>query len=258
LTDHTIFIRAFFPYSSLSLLNIHVVLVVHEGAHVLAPSRKVARNLHLNQLSQPSHVLDFLLLEFQVRVEASNVESPLKALRELSASSREHHFIDGGAGGLGLIALVAVGNLLEHLFVARALKSSNKTVKILDVVETGREVRVKISDLAHVLFALVFATSCIATVAQRVGDDLNGLQVGLKVKKVAHHSFGAVVKLGLAELEELIEPDLADAELNLLKGVISHSLRDVLGVDLSAIVSLSSRGHLVQEFAEIHTDGKIN
>jgi hypothetical protein len=117
------------------------------------------------------------------------VESAFEALRELSASSLEHNFIDGGAGGLSLIALVTVGNLFEHLFVARALKSNNKTVKILDVVETGREVRVKISDLAHVLFALIFPTSRISTVAKRVGYNLNGLQIGLKVKEVAHHTF---------------------------------------------------------------------
>ena len=64
--------------------------------------------------------------------------------------------------------------------------------------------------------------------------------------------------MGLAELVEFGEPNLADAELNLLQGVVSHGVGDEFGVDLSSIVALSSCGNLIKELAEVNTNGEID
>jgi hypothetical protein len=64
--------------------------------------------------------------------------------------------------------------------------------------------------------------------------------------------------LGLTELEEFVKPNFSHAQLNLLEGIISHSLRNELGVDLSAVISLGSRGDLIKEFAEVDANGEIN
>lgn len=167
--------------------------MVHEGAHVLGPAGQVARNLHLNKLGQPGHVLNLLLLELQVSIEASNVERSLKTGRELAARRLKHNLIDGGAGGLSLVALVTVSNTLEHLFVARAIEGEDQGVKVGYTVKAEREIGVKVADSAHVLLALGFATDSIATVGKRVGDDLDSLEVRLKVKEVTHSHLGAVV-----------------------------------------------------------------
>jgi len=64
--------------------------------------------------------------------------------------------------------------------------------------------------------------------------------------------------LGLTELEELVKPNFSYAQLNLLEGVISHSLRNELGVNFSSVISLGCRGDLIEEFAEVDADGEIN
>ena len=53
--------------------------MVLEWSNKLVPSWQVAGDVHLNEFSKPGHVLDFLLLELEVREEASTVEAALKA-----------------------------------------------------------------------------------------------------------------------------------------------------------------------------------
>lgn len=53
--------------------------MVLEWSNELVPSWQVAGDVHLNELSEPGHILDFLFLELEVREEASTVESTLKA-----------------------------------------------------------------------------------------------------------------------------------------------------------------------------------
>ena len=58
-----------------SLVNVPFVIdVVHERHNNLVPTREIAVGLHRNQVSEPSDVLDLLLLDLEVGVEATVVE----------------------------------------------------------------------------------------------------------------------------------------------------------------------------------------
>lgn len=241
-----------------SLATAHVVLVVQEGCHVFVPAGQILGYLHLDELGEPSHVFDLLLLQLEVGVEAAVVELAFEALREFAAGSLQHYLIDGGAGGFGFIALVAVGNHLEHIVIARAVKSNNEGIEVVDSVETCRVVGVKVADLAHVLLTFVLTLGGVHTVAERVANNLDALQVRLKLKEISHDLLGHASELSLGELIEVVEPDLAYTQLNLLKGVVSHGLADELGVDFHALIGLSGGGDLIKEFTEVASDGQIN
>ena len=58
-----------------SLVNVPLVIdVVHERHNYLVPTREIAVSLHRDKVSQPSDVLDLLLLDLEVGVEATVVE----------------------------------------------------------------------------------------------------------------------------------------------------------------------------------------
>ena len=58
-----------------SLVDVPFVIdVVHERHNNLVPTREIAVSLHRDQVSQPSDVLDLLLLDLEVGVEATVVE----------------------------------------------------------------------------------------------------------------------------------------------------------------------------------------
>ena len=65
----------------------------HERHNDLVPARLVSLCAHLDELSQPEHVLDLLLLELEVRIEASVVELFLKGEREATSSLFHHSLI---------------------------------------------------------------------------------------------------------------------------------------------------------------------
>ena len=58
-----------------SLVNVPLVVdVVHERHNYLVPTGEIAVSLHRDQVSEPSDVLDLLLLDLEVGVEATVVE----------------------------------------------------------------------------------------------------------------------------------------------------------------------------------------
>ena len=58
-----------------SLVDVSLVVdVIKEGHDNLVPSREAAIGLHGDQVSQPGDVLDLLLLELEIRVEATVME----------------------------------------------------------------------------------------------------------------------------------------------------------------------------------------
>ena len=65
--------------SNYSLSKVDFVEMVLEWSNELVPSWQVAGDVHLNELSEPGHVLDFLFLELEVGEEASAVEATLEA-----------------------------------------------------------------------------------------------------------------------------------------------------------------------------------
>jgi len=186
------------------------------------------------------------------------MELAFKALREFAALVLEHDFINGCASRLSLIALVTIGDLTKHLIVARAVKSHDQTVEVVDHVEAGRVVGVEVSDLAHVFLALVLTLSSLHTIAEGVADDLDGLQIAFEFEEVIHDLSAQALQLRLGELVELGDPNLAHAQLNLLERVVGHSLRNELGVDLGAFVGLRGSSHFVEELAEVGADRQID
>ena len=77
-----------------SLVNVSFVIdVVHEGHNHLVPTREIAVGLHRNQVSEPSDVLDLLLLDLEVGVEATVVELLFESHRELPDRLFEHDLV---------------------------------------------------------------------------------------------------------------------------------------------------------------------
>ena len=66
-----------------SLVDVLIVIdVVEEGHDDLVPAGEAAVGTHGDQVSQPGDVLDLLLLELEVSVEAAVVELLFKGHRE--------------------------------------------------------------------------------------------------------------------------------------------------------------------------------
>ena len=77
-----------------SLIEVSFVVdVVQEWHNDLVPAWEATVSLHGDQISQPSDVLDLLLLEFQVAIEAPVVELLLEGHRELSDRLLKHYLI---------------------------------------------------------------------------------------------------------------------------------------------------------------------
>ena len=70
-----------------------VVGVVHEGHNNLVPAGQVAGRVHDDELGEPGHVLDLLLLQLEVSVEAAVVELLLEGHRELTRQLLVGHLI---------------------------------------------------------------------------------------------------------------------------------------------------------------------
>lgn len=136
------------------------VIVVLERDHVLVPAGKRAGNLKADELGEPGHVGDLLLLQLHVGVKAPVVESILKRDREPAGRLNQHHIVDRDTVVLSLVAAVIVGrHLLQHRLVRGGVEGLQETLEVLDVGEQLVAVWVQVSDLADVLLALSFATT---------------------------------------------------------------------------------------------------
>ena len=91
--------------------------MVLEGRDVLVPARQIAAHLHLNQLSQPSHVLDLLLLQFQECEEATNVDTTFKSDTVTTGSLLKQNVIDSDITTFSLIAIVTVWDGGENALI---------------------------------------------------------------------------------------------------------------------------------------------
>ena len=91
-----------------------------------------------------------------------------------------------------------------------------------------------------------------------VGNNLDGLTVSFELKQVTHDGSGSLGKLRLAEVNKLVEPNLANAQLNLLEGEVFHDITDELGVNLSILIGGNSLGNLVEELSEVVSNGQID
>jgi len=121
--------------------------MVLEGRDVLVPAGQIAAHLHLNQLSQPGHILDLLLLQLQVSEEASNVESAFECDRVATGSLSQHHVINCGLIALSLVAVIILGDDAQDLLVGSILDGLDEGADIADVSELFVAFRVKVSNL---------------------------------------------------------------------------------------------------------------
>ena len=77
-----------------SLIEVSLVVdVVQEWHNDLVPAWEATVSLHGDQIGQPSDVLDLLLLELQVAIEAPVVELLLEGHRELPDRLFQHYLI---------------------------------------------------------------------------------------------------------------------------------------------------------------------
>jgi hypothetical protein len=233
--------------------------VVLEGCDVLAPSGQVATHLHLNEFSQPSHVLDLLLLELQVSKEATDVESTFESHGVATGCLLQHNVIDGSFITISLVTVVH-SNSTQDLLIGSAFNSKDEGTDISHVVELLEVLGVEVSNLGDVLAAFHVTATLVrhTTNHQTVGDNLDSLTVSLELKQVAHDERRGLLKVDLAEVVEFVEPDFADTKLDLLKTVIFHSISNELGIDLSIFVRVGTFSDFVKEFAEVDTNGKID
>ena len=81
-------------WGSSGLVNT-VVGVVFEWHDEFGPAGKVSADLHLNELSEPSDVLNFLLLQLEIGEEASDVETTFKSFTVTATGFLQHNIVDG-------------------------------------------------------------------------------------------------------------------------------------------------------------------
>ena len=91
--------------------------MVQEGCDVLIPAWKIPAHLHLHKLSQPTNVLDLLLLQFQECEEATNVETTFKSDTVTTGSLLKQNVIDSDITTFSLIAIVTVWDGGENALI---------------------------------------------------------------------------------------------------------------------------------------------
>lgn len=82
--------------------------MVSEGYRVLVPSGLVLGDVHGDEVSEPEDVVDFHLLEFEVGVEDSEVESVLEGHGESAGLFGLEDIIDLIVSLKGLVVVVGV------------------------------------------------------------------------------------------------------------------------------------------------------
>ena len=134
-----------------------------------------------------------------------------------------------------------------------------KALEVVGLVQHLVAFRIQIADLADVLFALRLGHS---TVGPRdlsiVLDDLHRLEITLELEKVAHDPLRTLAKLSRAELVEVLKPNLLQMMLDLLRLLVTHDIGDELCVKDDVVVRVCGRDELIEELAEIVTDGQID
>ena len=89
--------------------------------------------------------------------------------------------------GLNLVLSSILLHVREHLVIVGALNGSLDLLQVVSLVKHLVPLRVKVADLADVLFTLAVGHSSITLAHLSVVlDDLNGLQVRLELEQVAH------------------------------------------------------------------------
>lgn len=95
-------------FSQSSFVTTVSVDVVSEGYRVLVPSGLVLGDVHGDEVSEPEDVVDFHLLEFEVGVEDSEVESVLEGHGESAGLFGLEDIIDLIVSLKGLVVVVGV------------------------------------------------------------------------------------------------------------------------------------------------------
>jgi hypothetical protein len=161
--------------------------VIQERHDNLVPARKAAVSLHGDEVGQPGDVLDLLFLQFEVGVEAAVVELLLESHREFPDRFLQHNLVQSFSTGLNLVLSSVLLHVREHLVIVGALNGSLDLLQVVSLVKHLVPLRVKVADLADVLFTLAVGHSSITLAHLSVVlDDLNGLQVRLELEQVAH------------------------------------------------------------------------
>lgn len=95
-------------FSQSSFVTTVSVDVVSEGYRVLVPSGLVLGDVHGDEVSEPEDVVDFHLLEFEVGVEDSEVESVLEGHGKSAGLFGLEDIIDLIVSLKGLVVVVGV------------------------------------------------------------------------------------------------------------------------------------------------------
>jgi len=235
--------------------------VVLEGNGVFVPARLVLGDVHANEISEPDDVGNLKLLELEVGVEYSEVEAVLEGHGESAGLLGSEHVIDlvFSVKSLVAVVLIEVGSLEDGVVVG-AFKGLHKLLRVSAFVDGSHEVRVKVAQVGDELSSGGFTATSIANIfdGERVVDDLNSSDVALKLKEVVHAGGRSFSKSGGAPLVEFLNPDLFDAELDLVEAVVLHDLNDGVEVRFLSLV-LTDRFHLLlKELSEVDSDGQVD
>ena len=140
-----------------------------------------------------------------------------------------------------------------------ALDGCLETLEIVGLVQHLVSLRIQVSNLADVLFALRLGHSTVGPGDLGVVlNDLHRLEVTLELEQVRHDPLGGLAELGAAELVEVLKPNLLQVVLDLLRLLVTHNISDELGIKHNVIVRVGRSDELVQEFAEVVSDRKID
>lgn len=215
--------------------------MVHERNGVLVPAGRVLAKVHADQVREPGHVLDLKLLELEIGVENTEVEAVLEGHRVLAGSLGKHDLIELllAAVSLVFILLSAEVHISEKAVIFAELQGLLEGFGVLDGLQLFVALRVEVSHIANELGAVGLTASRVSqiTEAKRVSNDLDGATVTFKLEEVLHDSSASLVEVQHAELVEVLEPDFLDTELDLVKTVVLHHLRDEVNAVVSIFIS---------------------
>jgi hypothetical protein len=130
--------------------------VVLEGEDVFVPPWQLSGDIDGHEFSEPDHVLDFHLSQFEVAVKDSVMEPILEGIRVALGFCHEHYVINALALRVKFSTSCTFAHLAEHLFVFSALNSRLKLIETVSIAKFLVSVGIKISKRINILSSLSF------------------------------------------------------------------------------------------------------
>lgn len=201
-----------FSESSLVITRVSVNVIL-ERHGVLVPSGLALGDAHGDEVSEPENVVDFHLLEAEVTVEDSEVEAVLEGHGESAGHLALADIVELVVSLKGLVVVVGVEVGVLDEVVRSVFKRFDKLFGVSAFVDGSHEVGVKVTQVSDELSSLRLAATGASEVLdlERVVDNLDSSHVAFELEEVIHACGGGLVKVGLAPLVEVLQPDLFNA-----------------------------------------------